>query len=292
MESGWLARDAVLVALRAPAVVQACAAAQAQVDALLQTPPLRRPGSATGPAVAALREHAAHGSSALMGADLSVSTFRAVRGDGSPLAAAVAVAESLLLASVLDAHTFAASPLQALAAWHVRATAHGSSDPETRGRPRVPGAQVRVDPLNTGIAPAEVAVLVERIVALTTAPTLPSAPAVALAAAVHGLIAAGQPFAEANAVIGRTAARAMLVARGADPDGLTPFEAAISASGRPAYVSQLRALAHADPASASDAWADWMVWHCGHIAAAAGRAAGELADGAAASPGPRDADRH
>ena len=298
VKSGWLARDAVLEAMRAPAVQDACTAAQAQIDALLQTPPLRRPGSTTASAVAALREYAGHGSAALMGADLSISTFRAVRGDGSPLAAAVAVAESLLLAAVRDAHTFTVSPLRALAAWHVLATSHGSSDSETRGRPRLTGAEVRADPLNTGIAPVEVAVLVQHVVALTSADALPTTPAVAIAAAVHGLIAAGQPFAEANAVIARTAARAILVARGADPDGLTPFEAAIAAAGRPAYVNHLRALAQvgsaeaADASAATDAWVGWLVWHCGTIAVAADRAARELTEGAAASSGTRDTNRN
>ncbi|MBU6213338.1 MAG: hypothetical protein KGP01_02655 [Actinomycetales bacterium] len=285
MESGWLQGDALLAAMSAPTVMDACAEAQAEVDALLKTPPLRRPGSATGAAVAALREHAAHGSSALMGADLSLSTFRAVRGDGSPLASTVAVAESLLLASVRDARTFADSPLRALAAWHVLATGHGGIDPDTRGRPRLPGSPVRHDPLNTGIEPADVSAIVQHIVALSTGLAVPSTPAVVVASSIHALIAVGQPFAEANAVIGRAAARAVLVARGADPDGLTAYEASIAASGRPAYVTQLRALAYADSAAAAhEAWCGWLVWHCGHIAAAANRAARDLSEGA--PPGP------
>ena len=272
--SYWLNFRAFREAVEQPQVLAACIEAQAAVDAMLQANPLRRPSAHTPVVVAALRESANEASATLMGAELSRAAYRGIRGDGSPLAGVIAAAEALVTAGVTDAKTFQTSPLRALARWHVLATANSDVAEAERGRPRSSNVDVVEDPLNLRITPTDAAEVVNVLLPLVETA---DASAQAVASAVHGVIAAGQPFAHANAVIGRTAGRAVLVARGADADGLVPFEMSIDGSGRPQYVAALTALSRATSHHDSVAgWSVWMTWHCRHVAKAADLAARDI----------------
>ena len=260
----WWQPHAFEMAAGRPDVAYACDQAQQFVDELLQSPPLRRPGPQAEPTVARLREASIHAGAALAGADLSLDAFRGVKGDGSPLALVIDVAQGLLNSARSDAAMFMATPLRALARWHVLATATSNAPADLRGRPRASGDPVLDDPLNCRIAPAEPAAVVSSLMAVLEKR---QHSAYALSAAVHGLIAAGQPFAHANASIARTAARAILVARGCDPDALVPWDAAVLTAGRPKYVAALSQLTESgDEEEVADAWAQWIQWHCACIA--------------------------
>lgn len=105
------------------------------------------------------------------------------------------------------------SPLQVLARLHVLAAA-GSADPDVLGRPRA----------ETGAA------ALQRVGALVRAGDHPAPVLVAL---VHRELVTARPFAEANGVVARAAARLTMMATGLDPDGLTVPEIAYLAWFRP-----------------------------------------------------------
>jgi len=271
--STWLHRSAWGVALALDDVREVCATAQSHIDELLQSPSLRRPGPHTAETVNRLRETARVSAVALEGIQMSLPAYQGIRGDGSPIAQIIRITEALLAASHADSDLFIAQPLRALARWHVLATSATDIPDDERGRPRQAHAEVTADPLNSRIDPADAG---ETLQAVMDCVTRADSSALAIAAVVHGLIAAGQPFAQANALLARCAARAVLVARGADPDGLVPFEAAIIGGGRPKYVNELAQLCNdLDGTDASNRWARWIQWHSTCVALSAKHALNE-----------------
>lgn len=272
-------------ALSRVTVREACAHSQTQIDALLQSPPLRRPGAQTAETVNRLRDLARVSAAGLEGIELSLAAYNGIRHDGSPLSQTIRATEALLDASRVDADLFVSQPMRVLARWHVLATSASAVSEDERGRPRRDSAAVTSDPLNSGIEPARAG---DVLTAVMLCVTNSDFPAVAMAAIVHGLIAAGQPFAHANAMLARCAARAVLVARGADPDGVVPFEAAIIGRGRPSYVRALTQLRiDAQDGDAVVRWASWVQWHSSCVEFAAKNALADQSDESTGNASPR-----
>jgi hypothetical protein len=179
------------------------------------------------------------------------------------------------------------SPRQALARLHVLAAADLVRDPDALGRPRAAGAACD-DPLGLGPPPepVEVAARLDGLARVLTAGT--SAPAVVVAAVVHGELMALRAFGTADGLVARAASRLVLVDRGLDPKAVSAPEVGHVELGRahghgdghgdghdhasapPAdeldYASALRAYVSGGP----DGVAAWVV-HCARAVALGAR---------------------
>lgn len=195
------------------------------VDRLLGHRVLRRSSAAVS-GESALR--GARASAELAGAPYLLADIRVNAPDDPVLQGALRV--SAALGSLLG--TWSRAPLQVLARLHALA-AYGLVPTDRLGRPR------------TGHDSARLAALAE----LALAPTV--APAVVVAAIVHGELLAMQPFGPGDGVIARAAQRLVLVDRGLDPKAVSvpevghvelmdDYEAAAAgyAGGDPAGVAQ------------------------------------------------------
>ena len=220
--------------------------------------PVNRTGWAASAAEAALR--AARASAALDGAELA-------RADGvvtdPVLAGAVRAAEAT--GRLLG--TWRTAPLQALARLHVLAAADLARRAPARhlgrcGRPRRCGRVRRCG--RSGLPPAlripaagrpvrgteRLALLAELVTGGT------AAPAPVLVAVVHGELLALEPFASANGVVARAAARLAAISSGLDPRGLAVPEVGHLRAGT-AYREAARGFAAGTP----DGLAAW-IRHC------------------------------
>ncbi|THJ74463.1 hypothetical protein [Candidatus Frankia alpina] len=113
------------------------------------------------------------------------------------------------------------APRQALARMHVL-LGRGYLPDDELGRPRADaGTRELLDPLRLGPPPhsVETSVRLDGLTGLLVAPT--TAPAVVVAAVVHGELLALRPFGALDGVIARAAARLVLISRGLDPKALT-----------------------------------------------------------------------
>ena len=174
-----------------PGVAAAAEDARKAVDRLLTHDAMRR--HATSVAVeAGLR--AARASAALEGCDVPLETLRAEAPDDPVVQGALRVAAELRPL----VETWEHAPLQALARMHTLAAA-GLAPDELLGRPQ------RDETVSARLA--TLVSVIERT----------KAPAVVVAGVVHGELLALRPFAAANGVVARAAARVVLVARGLDP---------------------------------------------------------------------------
>ena len=205
--------------------------------------PVNRTGWAASAAEAAMR--AARASAALSGATL-------VREDevvADPvLAGAVRAAEAT--GRLLG--TWRTAPLQALARLHVLASVDLAADPVEPGRP-VRGT--------------------ERLALLADLVTGGSAaPAPVLVAVVHGELLALEPFASANGVVARAAARLAAISSGLDPRGL-----AVPEVGHLRAAAAYREAALGFAAGTPDGLATW-IRHCCDQWAAGAREGRSIAD--------------
>lgn len=199
----------------------AAAHARDAIDALLRHPAMRR---------AAARVAA---ESAVRGARASAELAGAVADDtGDPIVqgALRATAEVPSLAKV-----WGGAPRQALARLHVLAGSGLAAEPDL-GRPRTDADHERLD----------------QLLRLAVAGT--AAPAVVVAALVHGELAAIRPFGVADGVTARACERVVLVARGVDTKAASAPEVGHRAAG---YARLLEAYATGTP----DGVAAW-VRHC------------------------------
>ncbi len=174
-----------------PGVAGAAEAARKEVDRLLTHNAMRK--HATSVAIeAGLR--CARASAALEGYDVPLARLRADAPAEPVVQGALRVAAELRPL----VETWEHAPLQALARMHTLAAAGLARDDEL-GRPRVSEAvSARLNTLVSVLGATE-------------------APAVLVAGIVHGELLALAPFAAANGVVARAAARVVLVARGLDP---------------------------------------------------------------------------
>ena len=144
----------------------------------------------------------ARASAALSGVEISLEELRSVGSTHPVFQGALRVSADL--GSLRD--TFVRAPRQVLARLHVLAAADLTSA-DHLGRPR---------------EGADAAGLTRRLSALAQLLSEPTkAPAVVVAAIAHGELLTLEPFAEANGVVARGAARLVLLARGLDPKALT-----------------------------------------------------------------------
>jgi Fic family protein len=229
-----------------PTVPEAVAEARESVDRLLGHRILRR-RSAEVSAESALR--GARASAALEGVSAPLEDVRGGLVTDPVTQGALRV--SAELGSL--AGTWHNAPRQALARLHALAAADGV-DSDDLGRPRSAG-DAR-DPLEIGPppAPAEVAARLDTLSGLLTSPT--GAPAVVVAAVVHGELLALRPFGWGDGIVARAAARLTLVDRGLDPKSLTAPEVGHAELGT-AYREAILAYASGTPAGV----AHW-VRHC------------------------------
>jgi hypothetical protein len=228
-------------------VPSAYAAVRDGIDVMLRDRGLRRTSPETT-AESLLR--GAHASAVLEG---SASTLAQVReGEGDEIAQDVLRMSTELLGL---APLLGRSPAQAFARLHALVSA-GSLPDDQRGRPR----------------DAESAARLRDIGALLTRPT--DAPALLVAALIHGELVTAAPFASHNGVVARAAERLVMVARGVDEKSLVVPEAGHLAL-RAAYESNLVGYAEGGAAGMHA----WVLY-----------AAEAFAAGAEASPLRRGAD--
>jgi Fic family protein len=246
---------------RLTGVADAVTGARTAVDRLLGHKILRR-RSAEISAESALR--GARASAALEGTQVSLDALRSgwpgSSADPDPI-----VAGSLRVSAELGAlsGTWRQAPRQVLARLHVLAAAD-AVDADELGRPRT-AHQGSTDVLKLGPPPppAEVAARLESLSDLLTRPT--KAPALVVAALVHGELLALRPFGWGDGIVARAAQRLTLVERGLDPKSLTAPEVG-HAELADEYALAVRGYLTGSP----EAVAAW-VRHCGDAVTVAAR---------------------
>jgi hypothetical protein len=226
---------------RLEGVGSAMAAARDGIDALLRDRGLRR---TTPELTAESLLRGAHASAVLEGSTSDLDAVREGAGDDVSRAAVRVSAELLGLLPMLSR-----APLQVFARLHTLSAA-GRVPQQALGRPRDAQGAARLRHLGR----------------LLTAPTM--APALVVAAFVHGELAAAAPFGSGNGLVARAAERLVLVARGVDEKSLVVPEAGHLAL-RAAYESNLRGYQEGGAAGLSG----WLMY-----------AAEAYARGAEASP--------
>jgi hypothetical protein len=224
------APDPLAPLLDLPGVRDASDAARAGIDRLLGHKVLRRESAGVS-TESALR--GARASAALEGVDVSLAELRA--GDVTDPVVQGALRVSAALGSMME--TWSRAPGQVLARLHVLAAAD-LAEPADLGRP-APHAGARLSGLFS-------------VITGTT-----TAPAVLLAALVHGELAALAPFGTADGVVSRAAGRLTGITRGLDPKAVSVPEVGFAELGREAYAEALAGYATGTP----DGVAGWLV-HC------------------------------
>jgi hypothetical protein len=206
---------------------------------------------------AALR--GARGSAALAGADWPLEEVRR-RSDFSADDEARAIGAALRLTAEAGQllSVWQRSPVQALARLHLVA-AGGAVQAETVGRPRATGEPAD-DPVlgQSGLPlsdPDEVATRLDGLASLLLSGT--EAPALVVAAVVHGELLALRPFGSYNGPVARAAQRIVLVGGGLDPKSICPAEVGHAEVGRAGYLKALEGYVSGAPEGVG-AW----IGHC------------------------------
>ncbi|NNJ02664.1 Fic family protein [Streptomyces sp. PKU-MA01144] len=204
---------------------------------------------------AALR--GARASAALSGADWALEEVRRRTDFGSGREARTVGAALRLTAEAGQLLSiWRQSPLRVLARLHLVAEG-GAAPDETVGRPRLVGEEVDEPLIDAPLPDAEeVAGRLEGLSRLVIAGS--SAPALVLAAVVHGELLALRPFSSANGLVARAAERVVLVGSGLDPKSICPAEVGHAELGPAAYLAALDGYLSGTPEGLS-AW----IAHCG-----------------------------
>jgi hypothetical protein len=222
--------DPLASLLELPGVRAAADQARAGVDRLLGHRVLRRESAGVS-TESALR--GARASAALEGRDVPLAELRA-GGVADPV-----VQGALRVSAGLGAmvETWPRAPGQVMARLHVLAAAD------------------LVDRGDLGRPAAHAGPRLSGLFSLVTGPT--TAPAVIVAALVHGELAALAPFGTTDGVVARAAGRLTMVTRGLDAKAVSVPEVGFAELGRAAYDTALAGYASGDPAGV----AAWIV-HC------------------------------
>ena len=267
--------DLLAPLLTLPGVPDAVAEARTAVDGLLAHRVLRR-GSAEVTAESALR--GARASAELEGAGIELERLRGqLMGGGTVTLPSKDERGALLVQGAVRLHAdlgqllvpWRHSPRQALARLHVLAAADLVPDTDALGRPRPAGAPCD-DPVGLGPPPepVEVAARLDGLARVLTGGT--SAPAVVVAAVVHGELMALRAFGTADGLVARAASRLVLIDRGLDPKAVSAPEVGHvelgAAHGPGEYAAALRAYVSGGP----DGVATWIV-HCARAVALGAR---------------------
>lgn len=266
--------------LELPGVREAVTEARVAVDGLLGHRVLRR-RSAEVTAESALR--GARASAELEGAGMELERLRGQLMHGQQVTVqsqdprlgqlvANAVRVHADLGSVLP--SWRGSPKQALARLHVLAAADLGLPHDALGRPRTLPTDPAEDPVGLGAPPQplEVSARLDGLARLLLAPT--AAPAVVVAAVVHGELMALRPFGSVDGLVARAASRLVLVDRGLDPKAVSAPEvghaeldaAGLRSSHTPAYAEAVRGYVH----GGREGLTRWLV-HCAQAVALGAR---------------------
>ncbi|NVI89102.1 oxidoreductase [Actinomadura sp. BRA 177] len=239
--------DALADVAKLPGVAGAVDDARKAVDRLLGHRILRR-RSAEVSTESALR--GARASAVLDGASVTLNELRTTDNPSDPV-----VQGSLRVSAELGplTETWRNAPRQALARLHVLAAADAVDSAEL-GRPRTAGGSP---------SPSEVAARLDALSGVLTSPT--KAPALVVAAVVHGELLTLRPFGWGDGLVARAAQRLTLVSRGLDPKSLVAPEVG-HLELEDEYSSALRDYASGTP----EGVARWIV-HCSSAIAAAAR---------------------
>jgi len=253
--------DVLAPLLSLPGVETAVAQARTAVDGLLSHRVLRR-GSAEVTAESALR--GARASAQLEGAGIELERLRGqLMAGGTVTLPSKDERGARIVEGAVRLHadlgqvlvSWRHSPRQALARLHVLAASELVPDQDSLGRPRAVGGAYE-DPLELGAAPdpLEVAARLDGLARVLVAGT--SAPAVVVAAVVHGELMALRAFGTADGLVARAAARLVLIDRGLDPKAVSAPEVGHGEL-HEEYAHALRAYVTGGPAGV----ATWVV-HC------------------------------
>ncbi|QPP07314.1 Fic family protein [Streptomyces bathyalis] len=237
-----------------PGVADAVDSVRKSVDRIYGHRVMRRRSSEVS-AEAALR--GARASAALEGADWPLEELRRrtdFGGEGEPRTVGAALRTTAEAGQLLD--VWGQSPLRVLARLHLVA-AGGTGDDGAVGRPRLAGEPVSGPAL--GKEPPDADEVAARLDALARIVVDGSeAPALVLAAVVHGELATLRPFVSFNGPVARAAERIVLVGSGLDPKSICPAEVGQAELGRETYERALAGYASGTP----EGMADW-IGHCG-----------------------------
>ena len=217
--------DPLVPLLDLAGISDAFAEARSAVDEALRHPALRRQG---GRLAAEASLVAAHASAALEGHDHPLEDIRGGTVTDPVVQGALRVGES----APRLADQWGRAPLQVLARLHVLA-GRGLAPDDSLGRPS-----------GSPLPAAEVSSRLDSLAHLVAGGT--SAPALLVAAVVHGELLAVRPFAVANGVVARAASRLTLVERGLDPRALVVPEVG-HLQRQPEYVGAANAYATGTP---------------------------------------------
>jgi hypothetical protein len=280
-----IAADPLAPLAELPGVPEAVTEVRTAVDRLYGHRVMRRRAAEVA-SEAALR--AARASAALEGADWPLEAVRR-RTDFSTDREALTVGGALRLSAEAGQllGVWRGSPLQVLARLHLLAAGDGG---EAVGRPRragepvaelFPGELPAVERVERRSSQSEIsrpAVLpppptaeeaaarldgLARLLAAradrgTGGPSGTSAPALVVAAVVHGELAVLRPFGSCNGLVARAAQRIALIAEGLDPKAICPAEVGFAELGTAEYRSALVGYAAGTP----EGMASWIT-HCG-----------------------------
>ncbi|WP_244501139.1 oxidoreductase [Streptomyces sp. TP-A0874] len=241
-----------------PGVAESVESVRKAVDRIYGHRVMRR-RSAEVTAEAALR--GARASAALAGADWELEEVRRRSDYGAgeePRTVGAALRLTAEAGQLLG--VWRQSPLRVLARLHLVAAGEagdGASAGDTVGRPRLAGETV-VEPLVELPLPEadEVAGRLDGLTSLLLAGT--AAPALVVAAVVHGELLVLRPFGTCNGLVARAAERIVLVGSGLDPKSICPAEVGHAELGRQAYTEALDGYAAGTP----EGMAAWIA-HCG-----------------------------
>ena len=261
--------DPLAALLPLPGVREAVAEARTAVDALLSHRVLRR-GSAEVTAESALR--GARASAELEGAGIELERLRGqLMGGGTVTLPSKDERGARLVEGAVRLHAdlgqvlvpWRHSPRQALARLHVLAAAEIVDDTDALGRPRTTGTYDNPVGLGPAPEPVEVAARLDGLARVLTGGT--SAPAVVVAAVVHGELMALRAFGSADGLVARAASRLVLIDRGLDPKAVSAPEVG-HAELHSEYADALRAYVSGGP----EGVARWVV-HCAQAVALGAR---------------------
>ncbi len=241
--------DPLASVARLPGVFEAVEAARGSVDALLRE--LRAPAARprVGEVTAEALRHSAWAAAALSGRIGELENFAAPVSD--PFGAN---ALRLYVELAALAETWQVAPMQALARMHVLA-ASGLLEAAHLGQPASPEAAARLESLAESLSQ----------------PT--AAPAVVVAAVVHGELLATNSFGPGSGLVALAASRAVLISRGLDPRAASVPERGHLELGAEAYGVALQGYASGTRAGL----AEW-VGHCAQAIALGGRAGRGIVD--------------
>ncbi|MBV9023804.1 MAG: oxidoreductase [Streptomycetaceae bacterium] len=239
-----------------PGVPEAVASVRQAVDRVYGHRVMRRRSSEVA-SEAALR--GARGSAALAGAEWPLEEVRRRSDFGADEEARTVGAALRLTAEAGQLlSVWRQSPVQALARLHLVAAGGRAAD-DTVGRPRRAGELVEpVDGEPAGMAlpdAAEVTARLEGLVDLLLADS--EAPALVVAAVVHGELLALRPFRSYNGPVARAAQRIVFVGSGLDPKSVCPVEVGHAELGRADYAKALEGYA----SGTREGFAAWIT-HC------------------------------